>query len=163
MGRGKNFSEETGNPPNPAPQFYQMNGFEDWYVEVNEAGEEIIHLVESDEEENLQNVPAGDGHVAPEVNENLPVEQVIMDVGGEVQNGGAPQHVEAGHEPPGIDGGMDPHHGDAVVNQQEIGVQVNMVRGSRLKRRATRGGKGGQQDGQPAKKRGRKSRPFSGM
>jgi len=176
MGRGGNLSEGNDNHGNPPPQMFHINGFEDWYVEINEAGEEVIHLVDSDSD-GEGNGPGGNNHIHPHVAAAIPEEQDIMDVFWEIQNGEEPQHVEAGEnpqdidaglepqhveageEPQDIDAGVEPQHGEAVVDMKDVGVQVNMVRGSHLKRRATRGRKGEQLGrGQPLKKRGRRNR-----
>lgn len=57
-------SDDHGTPPNPPPHMYFVNGFEDWYIEINDAGEEVIHLVESDSE-GEENGPVGQDNIQP--------------------------------------------------------------------------------------------------
>jgi len=130
MGRGGDLSEGTGHPPNPAPQFYQMNGFEDWYVELNAAGEEIIHLVDSDGEENLPNPPAGNDHIVPEVNDNILVGQDIVEMFGNIQNAGEGQQENVVVEANMVEGVQMNIAADLNMEKHVIHDEIEIVDGS---------------------------------
>jgi len=118
----ENLDEAPDSPPHIPFQF--MNGFRSWYIVLDPNGQEVIELVSSDDEDELENpvAPVVPNNVIGNNEPNVPVGNVepmeaFWDI--EMENNGE-QVLESSSE------SSDSEEEDVAHDHHEIGVQCNL-------------------------------------